>query len=469
MQEKENIVLTPLEALFEKQRSSFNQAASEDWSERKKRLQTLKRVIRKSRLELAQAVSEDIRGRRPEETLLCEVMSVVSEISLMLKKAKGWSKREAVSTPVKFFPAKSYTEPRPRGVVGIIGAWNYPIALTLIPAIDAIAAGNRVMIKLPERSPATAAALERIINEAFDEAEVHAIAGDAALAKNFSKLPFDLLVFTGSSAVGREVMREASGNLTPVILELGGKSEVLIAPWVDLREATRRLLVGKLLNAGQTCIAPDVVRVNHEELEAFLETLKENARKLSPKSEDQVALIDTRAGDRIAALLKDAKDRGARVETVLPADSEDTLRMGLTALIDVPEAARISKEEIFGPLLIIKTYKDIEAEIQSLRELKEKPLALYVFDRDTKRAERIARTVPAGGVTINDTLLHFAQNQLPFGGVGESGMGVYHGRAGFEAFSHRVPVFKQSRFSTFGLFDPPYSVFAKALIRILSR
>lgn len=472
MSEIGNSLSENLQTLFERQKQDFDASDlswEKEWNLRKKRLTVLRRVVCDNARDIAQVISSDFHGRRFEETALSELMQVTAEIDLMLGKAKRWAETESCPTPWKFFPASSRTVCQPRGVVGVIGAWNYPLALSLMPVADALAAGNRVMIKLPERSRASSVFLESLLNKAFDPTVLVAFVGDREFAKAFSNLPFDLLFYTGGAAVGREVMRVAASNLTPVVLELGGKSEALIAPEADMKQAVRRLLVGKILNAGQTCIAPDVVRVPASQLGVFMETVRFFIKRLCPNPQKVTALIDEVQAQRIQGLLEDARLHGTRIEKIMDPVAGDVFRPGFFLMIDPPEEAAVSKEEIFGPLFLVRTYDDIEQEIKKLRARTEKPLALYWFDRNKKRIARIERMIPCGGVTVNDTLLHFAQNRLPFGGIRTSGIGQYHGRAGFDAMSHRVPVFEQSRFSCFGWLDPPYSLAAKALIRFFMR
>ena len=465
----ENISRKELSALFEHQREAFLACAGESWEQRKERLVRLRELVSGHAALLAKAVSEDFHGKATEEVFLAEISQILSEIDLMLSKGRRWSRTRRVSANWMFFSAESFLTPAPRGVVGVIGAWNYPLALSLTPAVDALAAGNRVLMKLPERSPVSSTLLADLIAKAFDSTELAAVTGGPDVAQEFSRLPFDLLVYTGGGAVGKAVMREAASNLTPVLLELGGKSQTLVAPGVNLSHAARRILVGKLLNAGQTCIAPDVVRVHHKDMGAFLLELKKQAAELCPDPKVLSALIDIRQARRVAGLLKDAMNSGTQCEEILPAVPGDMLRPALVSVIDPSPVSRVAKEEIFGPVLVIYPYTDIEKEISQLRVLEETPLALYWFDTDRCRIRRVSQTVPAGGMTVNDTLLHYAQNRLPFGGVGSCGMGAYHGKIGFDAMSRMVPVFKTGFFSGFGLLDPPYSGMAKRLLNFLVR
>ena len=351
-----NISQKELTALFKNQKTAFLASGREDWSDRRRRLVRLRELISGNADCLAQAVSEDFHGKPVEEVYLAEISQILSEIDLMLAQGPVWSRMRRVRTPWMFFPATSSLCPAPRGVIGVLGAWNYPLAISLTPVIDALAAGNRVLMKLPERSPKTSALLAELVNCAFDATELAAISGGPDLAQEFTRLPFNLLVYTGGGVVGRAVMREASAHLTPVLLELGGKSQTLVARGADYAHAARRILVGKLLNAGQTCIAPDVVRVHREDLASFLAELKIQARHLCPDPRALSALIDLRHARHVAGLLKEVVDLGASYEEIVPAVAGDLLRPALVAVINPPADSRLAREEIFGPILVLASY-----------------------------------------------------------------------------------------------------------------
>jgi aldehyde dehydrogenase (NAD+)/coniferyl-aldehyde dehydrogenase len=373
-----------------------------------------------------------------------------------------------------FLPGRARVMPQPLGVVGIIAPWNYPILLAVSPLAAALAAGNRALVKMSEFTPRTSALFARLVSLYFGADELSVVQGDAELAQAFARLPFDHLLFTGSTRVGYAVMRAAAGNLTPVTLELGGKSPAIVGPGYPLAKATERILVGKCMNAGQTCIAPDYVLLPKGSTAAFLEEARRVVDRCYPdmaRSPDYTAIAGERHFARLAAWLAEAQAGGARVVplsgSLLAADPA-TRRMPPQALLDVRDDLQVMQEEIFGPLLPVLEYDGLDEAIRHVNA-RPRPLALYYFDRSRSRIERILRETVAGGVTINDTILHIAQDHLPFGGVGHSGMGHYHGREGFETFSKKKSVFIQSPVNTVGLFKPPYGRLFDTLVRFLIR
>jgi coniferyl-aldehyde dehydrogenase len=375
---------------------------------------------------------------------------------------------------IHFFPAKARIVYQPLGVVGIIGAWNYPTYLTLCPLVDAIAAGNHAILKPSEFAPRTAGLLQKIIASTFPDDYIAVVTGDVSMAVEFASLPFDHLLFTGSTRIGRLIMRAASENLTPVTLELGGKSPAIVHPEFPLRTAVERILTGKLYNAGQTCLAPDYVFVHESQRDSFIELAKETVQHLYPtwsENPDYTRIINRPAFDRLNAYLLDAESRGARVIPLVP-DAEGSIPQDRifppVALLDVDDFMRVMQEEIFGPILPVVTYHDVGEALKYISEHPH-PLALYYFDNDERRIDQVLRSTISGGVTINDVIYHVAQNNLPFGGVGSSGMGHYHGRAGFETFSKKRSVLIQSRFSTASFLRPPYGQLSEKIIRFLLR
>jgi acyl-CoA reductase-like NAD-dependent aldehyde dehydrogenase len=362
--------------------------------------------------------------------------------------------------------------PQPLGVIGIVVPWNYPLYLTVGPLVGALAAGNRAMIKLSEYTPRFAALFARLAQQTFAADEVAVINGDAEVASTFSALPFDHLLFTGSTQVGHHVMRAAAANLTPVTLELGGKSPAIVGPGADLERAVERILVGKLLNAGQTCIAPDYVLLPEGKREAFVEAARACAARLYPDlggNPDYTTIISPRHFARLDGLVGDATRAGARVVPLSQSPSDpERRRLAPVLLLDVPADATVMREEIFGPVLPLVTYRTLEEAIDYINA-RPRPLALYLFEKNGGAIDRVMAQTVAGGVSINETLLHVAQEDLPFGGVGPSGMGAYHGEAGFETFSKLKPIFRQSGFNGAGLLKPPYGKRFETMIRLLLR
>ncbi len=425
------------------------------------RLARLRAVVADNEERFRQAISADFGHRSAVETTIAEIMMLYGEVRHASKHLKSWMAPQRIATALQFLPARNRLLPQPLGVVGIIAPWNYPLQLTLAPAIGALAAGNRVLIKPSELSPHLAALLKETVAMRFDATELLVTGIEDGIAETFAGLPFDHLVFTGSTRVGRLVAEAAGRNLTPVTLELGGKSPAIIDASADLDEAAERIAYGKLLNAGQTCIAPDYVLVQQDALQAFAEKVRAQMRRMfgtAPGNPDYTAIISDRHYARLAALVADAAGRGAKI--LQPARPDDpnwkahrkfppTLILGATAEMAVMQ------EEIFGPLLPLVGVADPDAAIAFVNG-RDRPLALYWFGTDrAARDEVLARTV-SGGVTVNDCLFHFAQVNQPMGGVGASGTGAYHGEWGFRTFSKLKPVFYRSRFNRLADLYPPY-------------
>jgi acyl-CoA reductase-like NAD-dependent aldehyde dehydrogenase len=363
---------------------------------------------------------------------------------------------------------------QPLGIVGIIGPWNYPVQLTLGPLIGALAAGNRIMIKPSELTPRTSDLLAAIVRDVFAPEEVAVVQGGPDVAQDFSGLDFDHLFFTGSTRVGRQVMRAASENLVPVTLELGGKSPVLLAPDYAVAQAAERIAVGKLFNAGQTCIAPDYVLVPSAAQADFISAYTAAVGRFYPtlaENPDYTAIVNAAHFDRLSELVADAAERGASVYRINPAGEvldKSQRKFAPVLLSQTPETARVLREEIFGPILPVVAYDDIEQALAYVNA-RPRPLAFYVFSNHGPSVDRALSATVSGGAAVNDTLLHCVQEELPFGGVGESGMGAYHGEAGFRTFSHAKSVFRQARFNGAALSRPPYGSRMRWLLRLILR
>ena len=357
--------------------------------------------------------------------------------------------------------ARAHVEYQPLGVIGIIAPWNYPLSLALMPLATALAAGNRAMIKPSEFTPATSDVLAALVAETFSEDEVTVVTGDASIGAAFAALPFDHLFFTGSTAVGRAVMRAASEHLVPVTLELGGKSPVLVDRGQPLDRVAADIAYGKLANAGQTCIAPDYVLLHEGDVDRFVEAWGKAVAALYPEgpaSDDYTSIVNVRHYDRLRGLLDDAQAKGARVVETGPSPERAKSRahtLAPTLVLDVHDDMRIMQEEIFGPVLPIVTYRDLDEAIAFVNA-RPRPLALYYFGSSATNRTRVLTRTTSGGVTINGTLLHYVQDDLPFGGVGASGFGAYHGIEGFRAFSHQKAVFDVGRWNGGALLRPPF-------------
>lgn len=462
---------TQMVSLFEAQRAAFAREPYPAWSVRRDRLQRLQRLLLDNESAIEEAIDRDFGHRPAIETQLAEVFPSVEEIKAALRDGRGWMKPRHAPVSKWFLPARGRLLPKPVGVVGIIVPWNYPVYLSVGPMVGALAAGNRVMLKLSEYTPAFSDCFARLCGKYFTSDEVAVVLGGPEIAASFSSLPFDHLLFTGSTAVGRKVMAAAAANLTPVTLELGGKSPAVIAPGYPLRKAVTRILAGKLLNAGQTCIAPDYVLLPRGRLEAFVAEARAQAARMYPQglaSEDYCSIINERQYRRLSGYLEQAA--AARIEPLFGGAIRDdgARRLAPALIVDPPLDLPVMQEEIFGPLLPLVPYDRIEDAVAFISR-QPRPLALYWFDRDRKRIAWALENTLAGGVSVNDTLLHIAQDALPFGGIGPSGMGHYHGRWGFDTFSKLKPVFRQAHFNAMGLFLPPYRPLARRLLEFMKR
>ncbi|HEY2527264.1 MAG TPA: coniferyl aldehyde dehydrogenase [Xanthobacteraceae bacterium] len=463
-----------LPALLRAQQAAFRSDMSPSRAVRLDRLKRLNQLIESHAQEFAAAISSDFGTRSLIEIRITETLVLQSGIRHAIRNLAHWMKARRVSTALAYRPGRSLIMRQPLGVVGIISPWNYPLQLALAPLIGAMAAGNRAMLKPSELTPAFSQALSSAIVKAFASDEVAVVTGDASLGKQFAALPFDHLVFTGSTAVGREVALAAANNLTPLTLELGGKSPAIIDASCNLEGVMDRIAWGKLINAGQTCIAPDYMLVPRGAVDRFVALLCASMARLYPKfrsNPDYSGIISERHLRRLRELIEDARGLGATVIEVEPAESSLAAagrQLPPTLLLGVSEGMRVMSEEIFGPILPIIPY-DTLAEALGYINRHERPLALYWFGQNSAARDQVLSGTIAGGVSINDTLLHIAQEGLPFGGVGASGQGHYHGEFGFRQFSKEKPVFIQSRFSGGGIIRPPYKPSIERVLSWLSR
>jgi coniferyl-aldehyde dehydrogenase len=465
---------TSLQDLLSRMRIAHAADPSPTRDERARRLRALEALVRDNRAAIGAAISADF-GRRPtEETDLLEIFPSISGIHYSLKHLRGWMRPQRRWAGKWFLPARTELRSQPLGVVGVIAPWNYPLYLAVGPMTDALAAGNRVMVKMPEGTPRFSALFAELVSKYFSADEAVVVNGGPDVAKLFTSLPFDHLLFTGSTAIGREVMRAAAANLVPVTLELGGKSPAIIGPQARFDHAVERILAGKLINAGQTCIAPDYVLLPRARVDEFIERAGEIAARMYPKlsgNPQYASIVSTAHFERLGALRDQAVAEGAKAH-VLAGDSDSTPGtrvMSPTVLTGVGDTMRVMQEEIFGPLLPLVPYDTLDQALAYI-EAHAHPLALYVFDEDGATIDRVLSRTRAGGVSVNDTIYHIAQHHLPFGGVGNSGIGAYHGEAGFRTFSRLKPVFRQARFNGTGLLAPPYgATFARMLKLLFAR
>ena len=467
-----------LEALVELQRSKFRAEGEVTYSTRIDRLKRLKALIVENKTEFAETTKREFGGARSYEfSLFSEFASKVEGIDYAMKHLKEWMKPEKRKTnkPMNFLGGKSQVRHFPKGVVGIISPWNLPFGLTVAPLTGALAAGNRAILKPSEFVPETAALFAEIIPKYFSEDEVAVVTGGADISQRFAELPFDHLLFTGSSNIGAKVMQSASKNLVPVTLELGGKSPVIIGRSAKLDLAGTRLTFGKLLNGGQLCLSPDYVVVPNELEEQLIARVVHEAQSMYPnitENEDYAGVINERHFARLQNYIDDAVAKGAKL-TIVGADktrvSEDNRRMPLHILQNVNEDMLVMHEEIFGPILPVMTYSDV-AEVPDMIEPRRNPLAMYYFGKDKREQEYLLSNVQSGGVCINDITLHYVQEDLPFGGVGASGMGAYHGPEGFRNLSHARAIYSQTMIDVLPIIGarPPFGEkFRKNISKIL--
>ncbi|MGR6466451.1 coniferyl aldehyde dehydrogenase [Rhizobium sp. PAMB 3182] len=468
-------MLTPdahdLQTTLTLQRAAFEADRYPSLSVRRDRLKRIGKIVSAYQNDFCEAVSQDFGHRSADETSLLEFGPLMAALRHTSGHLGRWMKPERRGRSLEFLMMKNRVHYQPLGVVGIMVPWNYPILLALGPLVDVLAAGNRAMIKPSELLPRTSELLARTVAEFFSPEEVTVVTGGVDVAEDFSRLPFDHLVFTGSTAVGRKVMAAAAENLTPLTLELGGKSPALVAPGYPIETAARDIAFGKLMNAGQTCIAPDYVLVPRPQLKEMAETILRQVASFYPSGSgagDYTSIVGERGHQRLLAGIEECRQGGAEVLSHDSATPGQGHRIAPTIIIDPSPDCRLMQEEIFGPVLPIIPYDDLEAAIGFINS-RPRPLALYVFSQKTSVTKGILEQTHSGNVTVNGTLLHIAQNDLPFGGIGPSGLGAYHGRDGFRRFSHArgvatVRLFNPARFAM-----PPYGRIARLLKRFMMR
>jgi coniferyl-aldehyde dehydrogenase len=467
-----------LNALVERQRSQFRAEGEVTYATRIDRLKRLKALIVENKTEFAKTTKREFGGARSYEfSLFSEFASKVEAIDYSMKHLKAWMKPEKRKTnkPMNFLGGKSQVRHYPKGVVGIISPWNLPFGLTVAPLTSALAAGNRALLKPSEFVPETAALFAEIVPKYFPEDEVAVVTGGAEISQKFAELPFDHLLFTGSTNIGAKVMQSASKNLVPVTLELGGKSPVVIGRSAKLDLAGTRLTFGKLLNGGQLCLSPDYVIVPNELEEQLIARVVQEVQAMYPnitENEDYAGIINERHFARLQSYLDDAVAKGAKL-TIVGANqtraSAGNRRMPLHILQNVNDDMLVMQEEIFGPILPVMTYSDV-AEVPDMIEPRRNPLALYYFGKDKREQEYLLNHVQSGGVCINDITLHYVQEDLPFGGFGASGMGAYHGPEGFRSLSHARAIYSQTMIDVLPIVGarPPFGdKFRKNISKVL--
>jgi coniferyl-aldehyde dehydrogenase len=460
--------------IFKQQCEAFRRNGAPSLAERLDDLERLRGAMKDSAAELAEVICADFGNRSRHETLLADVVPTLAAIRHTKTHLAKWMKPRRMAVPLEFRPARAMIMYQPVGVVGIISPWNYPFQLAIIPLVQALAAGNRVMLKPSELTPRTADFLATFLAKLFPREKVATILGGPDIAADFTRLAFNHLLFTGSTSTGRKVMRAAAENLTPVTLELGGKSPCIIGEDAPLAKAAGSIVFGKLVNAGQTCIAPDYVFVPQSRLEDLIGHIGAAVDKSYPKLQsnpDYTTIINEPHYQRLRHYLDEAKASGARIVEFNPAKEElpaQVRAFAPTLVIDPGNDLALMREEIFGPILPVKSYAKLDDALDFIND-RPRPLALYYFGTDPSACEKVLKTTTSGGVSVNETLMHILVDGLPFGGTGASGLGAYHGETGFATFSHRKAVFVQSRFNGARLMRPPFGMVTKILLKILMR
>lgn len=458
--------------LLEKQRRSWLQQGPPTLSQRRQALSRLREAVLLRRQALEDAVSTDFGYRSRHETALLELVGVVQAIDYLRRHLPAFMRPQRRQVALTYRSGHAWIEYQPKGVVGIMVPWNYPVSLALVPLATAVAAGNRVMLKPSEFTPQTNIVLQSLLADCYEEAEVAIVTGDADTGAAFSALPFDHLLFTGSTAVGHQVMRAAAGHLVPLTLELGGKSPVVVARGHVNARTLDSIVFGKLSNSGQTCVAPDYALVHQDDMAAFVRQYDASVRSAYPEGpagKDCASIISEKHHQRLQGLLADARRHGAQIiESGLhPERAGQRERcMAPTLVIGADDGMAIMQQEIFGPILLVHPYRTM-AEVIAHINARPRPLALYYFGTQDEACRQLLSRTTSGNVGINHTLLHVAQHDLPFGGIGPSGMGACHGIEGFRSMSHAKGIFKQGRWNLPALLRPPYGRLADTVLRHL--
>jgi coniferyl-aldehyde dehydrogenase len=465
-----------MQAVLQKQKAAFTAALPEPLSVRRDRIDRAIALLIDYKDQFAKAVSADFGHRSTEQTLMTDIMPSVSAMKHAKKHFESWAKgeRRKPTFPLGLIGAKAEVIYQPKGVVGVIAPWNFPIGMVMVPMAGILAAGNRAMVKPSEYTERVADLFAEAVPKYFAEEEMAVFTGGVEAATAFSKLAFDHMIFTGATSVGRHIMRAAADNLVPVTLELGGKSPTIIGRSADKAKAGQRVALGKMMNAGQICLAPDYLMVAKDQEAEVIEGVKAGVANLYPTllaNDDYTSVVNGRNYDRLQGYLADAREKGAELIEINPAGedfaSSNGNKMPLTIVRNVNDSMKVMQEEIFGPILPVMTYSSMDEAIDYVNA-HDRPLGLYYFGSDNAEADRVLSRTISGGATVNDVIFHNAMEDLPFGGVGPSGMGNYHGQDGFKTFSHMRAVYRQPGLDVAGLagFKPPYG---KATAKTLAK
>lgn len=464
-----------LNKVLEKQKKAHLRDGALSVETRKEWIDRCIALLIKYQNEIVEAISKDFGHRSTESSLLADVAGSIGSLKSAKENIKKWvkpEKRKVTPAILGLLGARLRVEYQPLGTVGVISPWNFPVTLTFGPLGSIFAAGNRAMIKPSEFTPETSKLMKVMFEEAFKEEEVAVFTGGPDLGEAFSSLPFDHLLFTGATSIAKHVMRAASENLVPVTLELGGKSPVIISKNTNFDMSVKRVMAGKTMNAGQICLAPDYVFIPKDKKEEFISQSKKTVTEMYPSLKDNpdyTSVINQRHYDRLQGYVDEAKEKGFEVIEINPSNEDFSQqahhKIPPTLIVDPDDNLSVMKEEIFGPILSVKTYEDIEDTVDYINS-NDRPLGLYYFGDDKKEMQNVLENTTSGGVTINDVVFHVGQDNAPFGGVGPSGTGSYHGIEGFKNFSHTKTIYTQSSFDgLFGLFRPPFGAKAKNAIK----
>ena len=467
------------QAILDRQRASFTAARPEGLNVRRDRIKRVIAAMKDHGEAFAKAMSADFGNRSIEQSLLTDIAPTISQAKYCLKNLDSWARpsRRKVQFPLNLMGGKAEVRYEPKGVVGIISPWNFPVGLAFTPLAQAFAAGNRAMIKPSEFTERTSELMAEVVEKLFAPEECAVVTGGPEVAADFSALPFDHLIFTGSTATGRKVMQAAAKNLTPVTLELGGKSPVILGHGADFKRAGERIAMGKMMNAGQICLAPDYMYVAEEDEVEAIGGITDAVSAMYPTllgNDDYTSVVTDKHFDRLREMVEDARDKGADVIEVNPGNESfagtNARKMPLTIIRNPTDDMTAMQEEIFGPVLPVKTYRDIDQAIDYVNA-NDRPLGLYYFGDDSGERERVLNRTISGGVTVNDVIFHVSADDLPFGGVGPSGIGSYHGPEGFREFSHARAVYSQPKIDVAGLagLKPPYGEKAAKTIKSMMK
>ncbi|WP_374405496.1 coniferyl aldehyde dehydrogenase [Pelagerythrobacter sp.] len=468
---------TAMEALLTKQREAFTAARPEALDVRRDRIRRAIALLKDNADALCAAMSADFGNRSPHQSMITDIGGTANFGKYCLKHLDKWARADKrhVQFPLGLLGAKAEVRYEPKGVVGILSPWNFPVNLSFGPLMQVLAAGNRAMVKPSEFTERTSALSAELCAKYFEAEEVAFVVGGPEAAHAFSSLPFDHLVFTGSTSTGRKVMEAAAKNLCPVTLELGGKSPVVLGRSANLEQAGERIALGKMMNAGQICLAPDYLMVPEDQEDAAIAAVELGVHRMYPTlldNDDYASVVTDRHFDRLQGLVEDARGKGAEVIEVNPGKEDfantNARKMPLTILRNVTEDMQAMQEEIFGPVLPVKTYKDVGEAIDYVNQ-RDRPLGLYYFGQDAGERERVLTRTISGGVTVNDVVFHVSMEDLPFGGVGASGIGSYHGAEGFREFSHARSIYTQPKIDVakLGGLKPPYGAATEKTVRAM--